>query len=55
MSEINYESVNIDAKVLEEQNENLKKPKESLQNAKKIKKLYLQHLLTGKDFVFMTD
>ena len=36
MSEINYESVNIDAKVLEEQNENLKKPKESLQNAKKI-------------------
>ena len=36
MSEINYESVNIDAKVLEEQNENLKKPKESLQNAKKV-------------------
>ena len=36
MSEINYESVNIDAKVLEEQNENLKKPKESLQNDKKI-------------------
>ena len=36
MSEINYESVNIDAKVLEEQNVNLKKPKESLQNAKKI-------------------
>lgn len=36
MSEINYESVNIDAKVLEEQNENLKKPKESLQNTKKI-------------------
>lgn len=36
MSEINYESVNIDAKVLEEQNENLKKPKEGLQNAKKI-------------------
>ena len=36
MNEINYESVNIDAKVLEEQNENLKKPKESLQNAKKI-------------------
>ena len=36
MSEINYESVNIDAKVLEEQNENLKKPKESLQNTQKI-------------------
>ena len=37
MSEINYESVNIDAKVLEEQNENLKKPKESLQNTQKIR------------------
>ena len=36
MSEINYESVNIDAKVLEEQNENLRKSKESLQNTKKI-------------------
>ena len=36
MNEINYESVNIDAKVLEEQNENLKKPKESLQNTQKI-------------------
>ena len=36
MSEINYESVNIDAKVLEDQNENLKKPKESLQNTQKI-------------------
>ena len=36
MNEINYESVNIDAKVLEDQNENLKKPKESLQNTQKI-------------------
>ena len=36
MNEINYEWVNIDAKVLEEQNENLKKPKESLQNTQKI-------------------
>ena len=36
MNEINYESVNIDAKVLEEQNENIKNPKENLQNTKKI-------------------
>ena len=36
MSEINYESVNIDAKILEEKNENLRKSKESLQNTKKI-------------------
>lgn len=33
---MNYESVNIDAKVLEEQNENLKKPNEKIQSQKKV-------------------
>ena len=33
---MNYESVNIDAQVLEEQNENLKKPNEKIQSQKKV-------------------
>ncbi len=36
MSEFYYQGVNIDAKALEEQNENLKKPKNDFQNQKKV-------------------
>lgn len=36
MSEITYNAVNIDAKVIEEQNENIKAPKNSYQNQKKV-------------------
>ena len=36
MSELKYSAVNVDAKALEEQNENLKKPKNDFQNSKKL-------------------
>lgn len=36
MSELRYSAVNVDAKALEEQNENLKKPKNDFQNSKKL-------------------